>query len=159
MCLICERIAAIREGRNPHFVAELEASYVVLGDYQFFRGYTLLLAKDHAAEVHELPPHNRHRCLEEMSLVAEAVSNAFRPRKLNLECLGNAEPHVHWHIFPRYPDDPSPATTSWKVAKELRYAERHRPDSAQLAELKSALLREMLKLPTIARTIISRQQV
>ena len=24
---------------------------------------------------------------------------------MNYECLGNAEPHVHWHLLPRYEND------------------------------------------------------
>ncbi len=44
MCLICERIELIKQGRNPHFVKELETGYVVIGDGQYFKGYTLFLA-------------------------------------------------------------------------------------------------------------------
>lgn len=40
-CLICERIELIRKGENPFFVAETKTGFVVLGDFQFFRGYTL----------------------------------------------------------------------------------------------------------------------
>lgn len=46
-CLICDRIQMIKEGKNPYFVCELETGYVVLGDYQRFRGYTLFLCKEH----------------------------------------------------------------------------------------------------------------
>ena len=55
-CLVCERIAAIAEGSNPFFVAEREMGYVVLGDYQFFRGYTVFLCKVHALDLHDLEP-------------------------------------------------------------------------------------------------------
>ena len=34
VCLICERIKMILEGRNPYFVCEIETGYVVLGDLQ-----------------------------------------------------------------------------------------------------------------------------
>ena len=50
MCMICERIRAIKNGTNPYFVQELETGYVVLGDHQHFKGYTLFLCKQHAAE-------------------------------------------------------------------------------------------------------------
>lgn len=44
--------------------------------------------------------------LNEMSLVAEAVYNAFGPDKLNYELLGQGENvHMHWHIFPRRKGD------------------------------------------------------
>ncbi|MFQ9902176.1 MAG: hypothetical protein ACLRWF_11240 [Ruthenibacterium sp.] len=41
MCMICERIRMIQKGTNPYFVQELNTGYVVLGDHQHFRGYTL----------------------------------------------------------------------------------------------------------------------
>jgi len=28
--------------------------------------------------------------------------DTFQPWELNFSCYGNAEPHVHWHIVPRY---------------------------------------------------------
>ena len=39
--------------------------------------------------------------LEEMSIVAEAVSKAFNADKMNYELLGNGNTHLHWHLFPR----------------------------------------------------------
>ena len=47
MCLICDRIEMIRRGENPYFVRELKTGYVVIGDHQHFRGYTLFLYKGH----------------------------------------------------------------------------------------------------------------
>ena len=41
-----------------------------------------------------------------MCLLARAIETAFRPHKLNYELLGNQVPHLHWHLFPRYADDP-----------------------------------------------------
>ena len=43
MCFICDRINMIREGINPYLVRELETGYVVMGDNQHFKGYTLFL--------------------------------------------------------------------------------------------------------------------
>lgn len=144
-CLICERIATIKNGTNRHFVAELDTGYVVLGDFQFFRGYTLFLGKSHVSELHELSRPEKERFLIEMSLVAESVFLCFRPRKLNYECLGNAEPHLHWHFFPRHQDDPSPATSSWKVDHAARYNEAYRPSDSELSVMRNHLLLELRK--------------
>ena len=38
-------------------------------------------------------------------LLAEAIAAAVKPWKINYECLGNSEPHVHWHLLPRYETD------------------------------------------------------
>ena len=47
-CGICAGLEAIRAGKVPNLIAELDNSYVVLGDAQFYRGYCILLAKHHA---------------------------------------------------------------------------------------------------------------
>lgn len=44
----------IKEGTKPYFGKELETGYVVIGDYQHFRGYTLFLYKEHVIELFEL---------------------------------------------------------------------------------------------------------
>ena len=39
---------------------------------------------------------------------AKAIEGAYQPCQLNYMTFGNAVPHVHTHIVPRYPDDPAP---------------------------------------------------
>lgn len=138
-CLICERIKDIKQHKNPYFIKELNTGYVVLGDYQFFRGYTLFLCKEHKKELHELDHDFKKQYLWEMCLVAEAVFNAFRPKKLNYELLGNTDNHLHWHIFPRYANDPLPNRTVWNIKQEVRNAESAKPDRALLKQLKTEL--------------------
>ena len=91
MCLICERIRMINEGTNPWFVKELETGYVVIGDHQHFKGYTIFLCKEHKSELFQLDRATRLRFLEEMSIVAEAAANAFGAEKMNYELLGNGD--------------------------------------------------------------------
>ena len=91
MCDVCERIRMIREGTNPYFVKELETGYVVIGDFQHFRGYTIFIYKDHTVELFDLEPAVRSKHLEEMTIVAQAVRNAFGAEKMNYECLGNGK--------------------------------------------------------------------
>lgn len=67
----------IKEGNNPYFVKELETGYVVLGDNQHFKGYTIFLCKEHKTELFQLDDSVKMKFLEEMSVVAEAVSKAF----------------------------------------------------------------------------------
>lgn len=105
MCLICDRIELIKQGKNSHFVKELETGYVVIGDGQYFKGYTLFLAKEHVTELHQMEYETKIKFLEEMSIVQEAVAKAFQAEKMNIELLGNGDAHVHWHLFPRKAGD------------------------------------------------------
>lgn len=143
-CLICDRIEKIKMGTNPYFIKEFTTGYAVLGDYQLFKGYTLFLSKIHASELHELNESFRITFLREMSIVAEAVFKAFKPKKLNYELLGNTDPHLHWHIFPRYDDDAAPHKPVWNVEKNIRYNDDIKPSLKKITIFKKQLL---LQLP------------
>jgi len=104
-CGICAMIDRIKANSFRDFVAELKSCYVILGDQQFYRGYCVLLAKLHATELYLMPADGARLLSDEMRLVAEAIAAVVKPWKMNYECLGNGEPHVHWHLFPRYETD------------------------------------------------------
>lgn len=145
-CPVCDRIQQTKDGANPYFVYELETGYVVLGDHQHFRGYTLFLCKEHAAELHFLESEFKLKYLEEMALVAEAVYNAFNPQKLNYELLGNGETHLHWHIFPRNEGDTPEKGPVWWLPREEMWKDSKRPSEAELEEMRIVLKAEIEKL-------------
>lgn len=151
MCLICDRIQMIKEGTNPYFVKELQTGYVVIGDHQHFRGYTLFLCKEHKTELFHLDKDIRQKYLQEMSVVAEAVSKAFHAEKMNYELLGNGDTHLHWHLFPRVDGDLDGYGNNgkgpvWWYPKEKMYDDANRPSETELAEMKALLLGELDKL-------------
>lgn len=142
-CEPCERIQQIKEGTNPYVVAELETGYVVLGDHQYFRGYTLFLCKEHVFELHELNPIFKQKFLAEMAQVAEAVYFAFKPKKLNYELLGNGDPHLHWHIFPRHEDDIRLWGVTWNIDASIRKGEDTKPSAEELQSMKEQLRKHL----------------
>ena len=153
MCLICERIELIKQGKNPHFVKELETGYVVIGDGQYFKGYTLFLAKEHVTELHQMEYETKIKFLEEMSIVQEAVAKAFQAEKMNIELLGNGDAHVHWHLFPRKAGDMKGYGHNgrgpvWWVPWEEMIAEEYQVKGSKLEDLIARLsetLNQMIK--------------
>ena len=148
MCLICDRIELIRKGKNPWFVKELKTGYVVIGDHQHFKGYTLFLCKEHKTELFELEQEVKTKFLEEMATVAEAVSRAFGAEKMNVELLGNGDTHLLWHLFPRRDGDLEGYGNQgrgpvWWYPMEKMYDEANCPSQEELEELKSRLKKEM----------------
>lgn len=151
MCLICDRIKMIKNGTNPYFVKELETDYVVIGDHQHFKGYTLFLYKDHKTELFHLEPTQKMKFLEEMSIVAEAVSKAFNAEKMNYELLGNGDTHLHWHLFPRVNGDLGKYGNNgkgsvWWYPMQKMYDDSNCPTNEELRIIKSRLLMELDKL-------------
>lgn len=151
MCLICDRIEMIKNGENPYFVKELETGYVVIGDHQYFKGFTLFLCKRHETELFHLDRDFRMKFLEEMSIVAEAAAKAFGAEKMNYELLGMGDAHLHWHLYPRRAGDPGDCGNHgkgpvWWLPMELMYDDSTRPSPEQLDEMKTRLLDEFRKL-------------
>jgi diadenosine tetraphosphate (Ap4A) HIT family hydrolase len=110
-------------------VALLPTAVAVLGNDQFYPGYTLVIARRHATELYHLPESESTAYFQDMLRVARAIDRALSPRKMNYELLGNTVAHLHWHLFPRYADDPNPARPTWENAhapKALSEAESTR---------------------------------
>lgn len=148
MCFICDRINMIREGINPYFVRKLETGYVVMGDNQHFKGYTLFLCKEHKTELFQLDHSMKMKFLEEMSIVAEAVSKAFHAEKMNYELLGNGDTHLHWHLFPRKEGDIENYGNNgkgpvWWYPMEKMYSDDNKPSLNELEEMKRKLNAEL----------------
>jgi diadenosine tetraphosphate (Ap4A) HIT family hydrolase len=112
-CSACARIAAIAAGRNPDFVATLAESHVTLADEQAYRGYCILLLKDHEDRLDALPLERQARLWDDVARVASALRRVVEPARLNYACLGNFVTHVHWHVIPRYADDPEAQHPIW----------------------------------------------
>lgn len=151
MCLICERIKMIENGTNTYFVKELSTGYVVLGDHQHFKGYTLFLCKEHKTELFHLERPIKMKFLEEMSIVAEAVSKAFDAEKINYELLGNGDTHLHWHLFPRKNGDIENYGNNgkgpvWWYPMNKMYGDDKRLSREESEIMKSKLLKELEKL-------------
>ncbi len=103
--LICERVDLCDKGENSYLIHEFENSYFVIGDHQFYKGYSLLLFKRHVRELHELSKEEYMGLSEELYIANAAIYKTFKPWKMNNQSLGNKDEHVHWHIMPRYEDD------------------------------------------------------
>lgn len=145
-CMVCNRIALIKKNKNRFFIKELTSGYVVLGDYQYYKGYTLLLSKFHTNELHKLKPKDRTQFLEDMALVSEAVYKSVKPIKLNYELLGNTDSHLHWHIFPRYSDDPNSGVPTWLVPLSIRASAKTIPSDVEIKLLREKIVEEIDKL-------------
>ena len=83
-------------------------------DWQYYRGSSLLVLRDHVTELHHLEPEMRHRFMDDACRLAAAVDKTVQPDKLNHAVLGNAVPHLHWHLIPRYQSDPFPTYAIWE---------------------------------------------
>ncbi|MFC6094297.1 HIT family protein [Saccharothrix lopnurensis] len=108
-----DRIGSALRGDNPTVLARLEAGFAVVGDAQFLPGYCVLLADDpRVGRLTDLPRPRRLRFLADVDLLAEAVEVVCGRRdpgfrRVDVEILGNAVPHLHAHVRARYGWEPA----------------------------------------------------
>ena len=55
----------------------------------------------------------RQRLLHVLCALEKVLRDLLIPDKINLASLGKVTPHLHWHVIPRYQDDPHFPNPVW----------------------------------------------
>jgi diadenosine tetraphosphate (Ap4A) HIT family hydrolase len=102
------------------FVARLQTStlYLERERNRVYRGYCVLVYDPgHVARIDQLTLEQWHVLSTDIHRAQSAIFKACAPAHMNLASLGNAVPHIHWHLIPRYPDDPHWGDTIWSPSE------------------------------------------
>lgn len=118
-CVICDKVSRWRRGDDHFVIAEFRQTIFVVGDHQFFEGYSLLLLKSHVRELHDLGAGEQAETFRELMTATEALVKTYHPWKMNYASYGNVAPHVHWHLIPRYASDPDRESQPWHHAAKF----------------------------------------
>ena len=107
-----------------------------------FPAFYRVVWNGHAREFSQLTAAERAECIETVVTVEEAMLRHLRPTKVNLATLGNAVPHLHWHVIARFDWDSHFPGPVW--AQPLRAQ-----DDVKLRELAG-------RLPALEEDLVSR---
>ena len=107
----CPMCAEGRPDETPHgirfFAGEVADAYLRKPSIQ--RGLSIVVWRGrHVAEPTELTDDELRTYMRELFTVGRAIEQVVQPIKMNYNLLGNAVPHLHTHVVPRYADDPKP---------------------------------------------------
>ncbi len=106
-CLFCR----IVEGSIPSAkVYEDEHVYAFLDISQVTDGHTLVIPKQHAKDIYELPEDVAAELFRRVPKIARAIKDAYKPLGINLlnnneVAAGQSVFHLHIHLIPRYEKD------------------------------------------------------
>lgn len=103
--LIHQRVREANAGTNPTVIRRMASGWAVIGDVQFLRGYCLLLPDPVVPHLNALTGDARAQFLADMALLGDAVLQVTGAVRINYEMLGNVEPALHAHVFPRMDDE------------------------------------------------------
>jgi len=119
----CPHCAALNEDR----LWEGDKFRIVLVHEAGFPGWCRVIWNIHVAELTDLALADRQAFLHAVMTVEALLRAHLRPTKINLASLGTGMPHLHFHIIPRFEDDPAFPDPVWLPAK--RQSQRSLPAS------------------------------
>lgn len=114
---------------------------VIAVDDARFPGYIRVIWRAHVAEMTDLSPPDRDRLMQVVYEIEAMQRDILQPHKINLACLGNQVPHLHWHLIPRWREDPCFPEAIWATGKAAdtdqmqvwaRYLPQHQARAAKL---------------------------
>ena len=86
---------------------------VVRADEPDHPGFLRVILNAHVKEMTDLQAADQQALMRVVFAAETALREAMAPDKINLASLGNVVPHLHWHVIPRFRDDPHFPNPVW----------------------------------------------
>jgi len=95
-------------------IAELTTGVLGLYNDARFPGRCIFALREHHEDLAALSDSLLFSYAREATRSASAIRIAVGSSRINYAVLGNAEPHVHFHLIPRFPEtEPKPRNSPW----------------------------------------------
>ena len=90
-----------------------------------YPAFCRVILNRHVTEMTQLSTDERYQLMDAVFVVERTMLDALNPRKINLASFGNMVSHLHWHVIPRFEDDPHFPNAVW--GEQLRDSQRSVP--------------------------------
>ena len=100
-------------GAGGEILWEDDLARVILAGEVDHPGFCQVILNRHVKEMTDLPEDEASRLIQIVLAVEAAQRALLSPDKINLASFGNQVPHVHWHVIPRFADDPHFPNPTW----------------------------------------------
>ena len=98
---------------NERILWQDDRSRVILVEGEDYPGYCRVIWRQHLAEMTDLSEEERNYLMGIVFAVESLLRQQLGAEKINLAALGNQVPHLHWHVIPRFSDDPTFPDAIW----------------------------------------------
>jgi len=123
---------------------------VVRADVADYPGFLRVIVNRHVQEMTDLEPLDRERLMRVVFACERVLRETCQPHKINLASLGNAVPHVHWHVIARHADDRHFPDAIWATPRRASAPRRTALDDG---ELRRRLAERIAREAAAARSI------
>ena len=81
-----------------------------------YPGFCRVVWHEHIKELSDLSAGDRRVFMDAVFKLEAVLRQTLQPEKMNIASLGNLTPHLHWHVIPRYRNDPAFPKPVWAIA-------------------------------------------
>jgi len=92
-----DRIGSCLRGENPTMIVKMKSGFAVMADNQFLPGYCIFLRYPKVDSLTDLSLKERSQYLIDTTLIGDAISKVYNPRKINYSTLMNKDYYLHTH--------------------------------------------------------------
>lgn len=86
---------------------------VILANEPDYPGFLRVILNAHTKEMTDLSADDQLALMQVVWAAEAALREVLVPDKINLASLGNVVPHLHWHVIPRFKEDPHFPNPVW----------------------------------------------
>lgn len=116
-CVLCDTNGGLLIFKNNQL-------RVIQANESGFPAFYRVVWNAHVAEFSDLSPEDRTTCMNAVVLVEQVLREQLKPTKINLAALGNAVPHLHWHVIARFEEDSHFPGSVWAAPQRVADAEK-----------------------------------
>jgi len=147
-CHVCE-MAAKKDDKDLIF--ETPFWEVLLSYNQRYLGRCYIFSKRHFGQMSDMTPEEVLDFLEVVKKIEAAIKKAFGATMFNWSCLmnnfykeENPDPHLHWHVKPRYREK---VVVAGKTFEDREFAHHYSRDDniIESEDIRAAIVKEIQK--------------
>ena len=137
-CVLCAKDGGLLVFKNQQL-------RVIQAVEQGFPAFYRVVWNAHVAEFSDLSDEDRNSCMNAVVAVEQVLREHLQPTKINLAALGNAVPHLHWHVIARFDWDSHFPASVWAAPQRAVDVEKLAQLALQCEQVNRLLI---AKLPT-----------
>jgi diadenosine tetraphosphate (Ap4A) HIT family hydrolase len=130
-----------------HVVFAGDRFRLVRADEPGYPAFYRVVWNEHVREFSDLGGADRLACMEAIAQVERVLRAQLQPAKVNIASLGNAVPHLHWHVIARFEWDPAWPAPVWAAAQRVADPTRIDAVEMQRSELEETLRQALGSAP------------
>ena len=120
MCIFCD---LLQKEDDPSFILKLNGGTLFVNHSQTYLGRVMYVCNKHLKDVSYLKRYEDDFWAKQFSndriMISKTLKCTFGCNRIDEASLGNEVPHLHYHLIPRYMQEPNFLKAPWPHKKKI----------------------------------------